>query len=166
MRGAVPAYTIVKPAFFMENFVDPKARWMFPLLSQGELLVACAPGTRVPVIGGEDFGAAVAAIVSTPDRHTGAEIELGSDAVTFSEVAETIGAVTGCSITASHRPAAEVDRRLGRLSWSPTQLWFDRVGYPARPEHAAEHGLDVSTTFRRWAELRREDLLAATRPQQ
>lgn len=165
VRAAGPAYTIVKPAFFLENFVNPKARGMFPLLPRGELLVATAPDTRLAVIGAEEFGSIVVTIVGAAERFTGAEIELGSDAVTFSTMAEIISAVTGRRITATHRAAAEVDRRLGKASWSPTQVWLDEVGYPARPEHAAAHGLDVTTTARQWAERHRDELLAATSPQ-
>ncbi|MFE9320812.1 NmrA family NAD(P)-binding protein [Nocardia sp. NPDC052278] len=166
VRAAGLTYTIVKPAFFLENFIDPKAPHMFPLLSRGELVVATAPDTQVALMGAEEFGTIVVTIARAPERFAGAEIELGSDAVTFSEMADIISAVTGRRITASHLPATEVDRRLGRASWTATQVWLDEVGYPARPEHAAAHGLAVATTAGQWAERHRGDLLAATEPQE
>ena len=159
-----PTYTIVKPAFFMENFIAPKVGWMFPLLADGELLVASAAGTEVGMIAAADFGDAVAAIAQDPERFAGAEIELGGDALTFPQIADVLTEVTGRQVTASCRSADEVDARLGRKSWSATQTWLDAVGYPARPEHAAAHGLDVPTSFRQWAEEHREQLLAATTP--
>ena len=81
VRAAGLTYTIVKPAFFLENFIDPKASHMFPLLSSGELVVASAPDTRVALMGAEEFGAIVVTIARDPERFAGAEIELGSDAV-------------------------------------------------------------------------------------
>lgn len=159
-----PAYTIVKPAFFMENFIAPKVGWMFPLLGDGELLVASAAATEVGMIAAADFGDAVAIIAADPERFTGAEIELGGDALTFPQMGDIIAEVTGRPVAVSCRPTAEVDARLGRKSWSANQEWLDVVGYPATPQHAAEHGLDMRTSFRQWAEQHREQLLAATTP--
>jgi uncharacterized protein YbjT (DUF2867 family) len=159
-----PVCTIVKPAFFMENFIAPKVGWMFPLLADGELLVASAAGTEVGMIAAADFGDAVTAIANDPERFAGAEIELGGDALTFPQIGDVLTEVTGRQVTASCRSADEVDARLGRKSWSATQTWLDAVGYPARPEHAAAHGLDVPTSFRQWAEDHREQLFAATTP--
>jgi uncharacterized protein YbjT (DUF2867 family) len=159
-----PAYTIVKPAFFMENFVPPKVGHMFPLLADGELLVASAAGTEVGMIAAADFGDAVAAVARDPGRFADAEIELGGDALPFPQIADVLTEVTGRQVTASCRSADEVDARLGRKSWSAAQTWLDAVGYPARPEHAAAHGLDVPTSFRQWAEDHRDQLLAATTP--
>ena len=163
-EAGFPAWTIVKPAFFMENLIAPKVGHMFPLLPDGELLVASAETTEQAMIAAADLGAAVVAIVSDPQAFHGAEIELGGDALTFPQVAEVLSDVTGRRVSASCRSAAEVDARLGRKSWSATQTWLDAVGYPARPEHAAAHGLNVRTTFRDWAERHREQLLAATTP--
>jgi uncharacterized protein YbjT (DUF2867 family) len=156
--------TILEPAFFMENFVPPKADWMFPLLADGVLLVASKPTTEVALIAAEDFGAVVAAIVTDPRRFAGLEIELAGDVLTFPEIAATLTDVTGRTISASCRPAHEVDALLGRRSWSATQTWLDDVGYPARPEHAAAHGLEMPTTFRRWCERHRAALTTATTP--
>jgi len=159
-----PAYTIVKPAFFMENFIPPKVGHMFPLLADGELLVASAPSTSVGMISAADFGAVVAAVATDAERFAGAEIELGADAPTFPQMAEVLTEVTGRQVTVSCRSMEEVDARLGRRSMAATQVWLDAVGYPARPEHAAAYGLQVPTSFRQWAQQHLEQLLAATAP--
>jgi uncharacterized protein YbjT (DUF2867 family) len=159
VRGAgFPAWTIVKPAFFMENFAPPKVDWMFPLLGKGELLVACRADTPVALICAEDFAAAVTKIMAETERYSGEEIELGSDSPTFTQIAETLTAAGGRPVQAISRPAAEVDQRLGPRAWSATQVWFDAVGYPARPAHAAEHGLAMPTTFRQWVASRRDQI--------
>jgi uncharacterized protein YbjT (DUF2867 family) len=162
--AGLPAYTIVKPAFFMENFIRPKVGHMFPLLADGELLVASAAATKVGMISAADFGAVVAAVATDAERFAGAEIELGADAPTFPQMADVLTEVTGREVTVSCRSADEVDARLGRRSMAATQVWLDVVGYPARPEHAAAYGFDVPTSFRQWAEQHRNELLAATTP--
>lgn len=163
-EAGLPAYTIVKPAFFMENFIAPKAARMFPLLADGRLPVATAPETLVSLIAASDFGSVVTAIAIDAERFAGAEIELGTDQVTFPQIAQILTAVTGRSIASSCLPAREVDTLLGGRSWSATQTWLDEVGYPARPEHAAAHGLRLTTGFRQWAETHRAALQAATTP--
>jgi uncharacterized protein YbjT (DUF2867 family) len=162
--AGLPGYTIVKPAFFMENFIAPKAAGMFPLLAEGELLVATGPDTPVALIAASDFGSVVAAIATEAERFPGAEIELGADQATFPQIAHVLTEVSGRTIASSCRPAAEVDARLGGRSWSATQTWLDEVGYPARPEYAAAHGLRLTTGFRQWAETHRIALQAATTP--
>ena len=158
------SFTILKPAFFMENFLPPKAGHMFPLLADGELLVASAPETQVALIAAEDFGAVVVEVAADRERFAGSEIELAGDALTFPAIASTLSAFVGRSISASCRPAHEVDALLGRRSWSATQTWLDAVGYPARPEHATAHGLELPTTFRRWCHRHQGELAIAATP--
>jgi uncharacterized protein YbjT (DUF2867 family) len=162
--AGLPAYTLVKPSFFMENFIAPKARGMFPRLSSGEIVVVTAPSTPVGVIAADDLGTAVTAIVRDPERFAGAEIELGGDSLTFPDIAEILTRVSGRSIASVSLPEAEVEARLGRPSWTASQAWLDAVGYPARPEHAAAHSLTVTTTFAEWAVANREAVIKATTP--
>lgn len=162
-QAGFAAYTILKPAFYMENFVAPKVRHMFPHLADGELLVATGPETALPLIGAADLGRAVAAAIADRRRFAGAEIELAGDVLTFPGIAAVIADVTGRAVAASCLSPREVDARMGRRSWTPTQTWFGQVGYPARPEHAGAYGIGL-TTFRQWADRHREELRAATAP--
>jgi uncharacterized protein YbjT (DUF2867 family) len=162
--AGLPAYTILKPSFFMENFIAPKARGLFPRLSAGELVVVTAPSTQVGLIAADDLGAAVTAVVGDPERYAGAEIELGGDALTFPQIGEVLTRVSGRTIRSVSVPEAEVEARLGRPSWTASQAWLDVVGYPARPHHAAAYGLRVTTTFAEWAEQNQELVRRATSP--
>lgn len=154
-------YTILKPAFMMENFVAPKAARMFPFLAHGELPVAIAPETAVALVSAEDIGATVVAAITDPRRFARAEIELGGDLLTVPEIAEIITRVTGNPVSVSCLPAAEVDAEFGAASWASTQVWLNSVGYAARPRHAAGYGLELST-FEQWATEHVDELRAAT----
>ncbi|MBF4997364.1 NmrA/HSCARG family protein [Nocardia sp. BSTN01] len=156
-----PVYTILKPAFMMDNFMAPKAAWLFPFLAHGELPVAVAPETAVALVSAADIGAAVVAAITDPRRFARVELELGGDLLTFPEIAETITRVTGRPVSASCVSAAEVDAKLGAASWSSTHVWLNSVGYAARPEHAAAYGLELST-FERWATAHADEVRAAT----
>jgi len=158
-----PAYTILKPAFYMDNFVAPKVGRMFPHLAEGELVVATGPETELALICATDFGTVATAVIADRRRFAGAEIELGGDVLTFPEIAAVIAEVTGRPVSASSPSPEEVDARMGRRSWSASQAWLGQVGYPARPEHAAGHGFAL-TAFRQWADRHREELRAAVAP--
>lgn len=145
-----PAWTIVKPAFFMDNFVEPKVSGMFPLLQQGELLVACPLDTPLAMISSADFGQVVARIVAEPERFSGHTVELASDVRSFAEIAQIYTATTGHPVVATSASRADVDARLAPRTWSGMQIWLESVGYPARPEHAARYGIDLSTEFGDW----------------
>ena len=49
------SWTIVEPAFFMENFIAPKVGWLFPRLAEAELLVATSPATEVALVAAADL---------------------------------------------------------------------------------------------------------------
>lgn len=150
-----PVWTILKPAFFMENFMAPKVAHMFPFLSHGEIVVACGITTTLAMVSGDDFGKAAAAVVADPARFTEAEIELSSTALSFAEIADTYGDVTGVRTKVCSASPEEIEERLGNRSWSGMQIWLAAVGYPARPEHAAEYGIDIRTSFRDWLSAHR-----------
>nr|WP_271212115.1 NmrA/HSCARG family protein [Rhodococcus wratislaviensis]GLK38485.1 NmrA family transcriptional regulator [Rhodococcus wratislaviensis] len=145
-----PVWTILKPAFFMENFVAPKAAHMFPFLSNGEIVVACGITTTLAMVSGDDFGKAAATVVADPARFAKAEIELSSTALSFAEIANTCGDVTGVRTKACSASPEKIEERLGHRYWSGMQIWLEAVGYPARPEHAAAFGIDIGTSFRDW----------------
>jgi uncharacterized protein YbjT (DUF2867 family) len=157
-----PAFTILKPALMMENFIAPKVDWLFPHLRAGELLIGTGPETVVALIAAADIGRATVAALAGP-RFNGAEIELAGDALTIPAIANAIESVSGRPVKPLCVSADEVDARLGERSWSATHRWLGQVGYPARPEHAAAYGLGT-TTFAQWAQQHRAALTAATTP--
>lgn len=164
VRGAgFDAYTILRPGFVMENFVAPKVDGMFPHLRDREIVVATDPGTLLALVAAADIGAATVAAVTDRRRFAGAEIELAGDVLTFPEIAEVVAKVTERPVSASCLSVREVDARLGSKSWSASQAWLGPVGYPARPEHAAEYGLGT-VTFSQWAGRHQDELRAATAP--
>lgn len=76
-------YTILKPAFLMENFIPPKAEYMFPDLIDDQLITALRPETRMVLVSAEDVGKAAAAAAAAPERYNRAEIELAGDWLTM-----------------------------------------------------------------------------------
>jgi uncharacterized protein YbjT (DUF2867 family) len=138
-RSGIGRWTILKPASFMDNFRTRPD--IYPDLPQGKLVTATSPETELALINSDDLGAAVAAAVADPDRFHEAEIEFAGDLLTFPQIAEILSDATGRQITYVHAtPEGEPNAK----------NWDDRVGYPARPHHAAQYGL-TTTTLEQWA---------------
>ena len=148
-QSGVDRWTIFKPAFYMDMFLPPKGDYMFPELPQDKLVTSTDPQTAMALICADDLGAAVAAAVAEPDKFHEAEIELAGDALTYTEIAATLSAAAGREITAVFVSHDEQAQRIGAPS-AYSDSWTSRIGYPARPHHAAHYGL-TTTTFQRWA---------------
>lgn len=163
VRGAgFDCYTIVKPAFMMENFTRPKADFLFPDLLDDGLVTALTPETRLKLVAVDDIGRVVAAAVLEPERFNRAEIELGGDSLTMTEIAATLSAVTGRSITVTFLPAEAVLARGQFPGWVNSQEWQVAAGYPATPADAEAFGI-TPLTFAEWAERHCDDIAATAR---
>jgi uncharacterized protein YbjT (DUF2867 family) len=103
MARATLTHSIVRPAWFMQNFSETFLRpvddaIVVPTGSGGEAFVDA-----------EDIAAVAAATLADPEAHAGAEYApTGPDVLTVSEAADIIGSVTG-------RPVRHID--IDRLSW-------------------------------------------------
>ncbi|MGW6128718.1 NmrA family NAD(P)-binding protein [Cellulomonas sp. NPDC055163] len=151
-QSGVARWTILKPAFFMDNFLPGDNKNLFPELHhlpEGSLATSDGPQTVLALINTDDFGAAVAAVVADPDGFHEAEIEFAGDAMTHTEIAEVISAIANRNVTAVFRNPEEWEQVRGATQRGE-RTWDDLVGYPARPHHAARYGLST-TTFRQWA---------------
>ncbi|WP_144126544.1 NmrA family NAD(P)-binding protein [Catellatospora sichuanensis] len=148
-QAGLDHWTIFKPAFFMDNYLPPKQGTQFPELPQGKLITSASPQTVLALICADDFGAAVAAAVAEPGKFHEAEIDLAGDALTHTEIADTLTRAAGRKVEAVFLSRQEQEQRMGApTAWGDT--WSDRVGYPARPHHAARYGL-TTTTLEQWA---------------
>ncbi|GIF01324.1 NmrA family NAD(P)-binding protein [Paractinoplanes rishiriensis] len=148
-QAGLDHWTIIKPAFFMDNFIPPKQGTQFPELPEGKLVTSASPQSVLQLICADDFGAAVAAAVAEPGKFHEAEIDLAGDALTYTEIADTLTKAAGRKVEAVFLSRQEQEQRMGApTAWGDT--WTNRVGYPARPHHAARYGL-TTTTLEHWA---------------
>lgn len=143
--------TILRPAFMMENFIEPKARGMFPDLANGEIVTAIEPDTRIALVAADDIAAAVSMAVGDPRSFAGEPLELAGDWLTLPEIARTMSRTGLAEVTArTQSPDALIGR--GQFAgWVETQEWMNVVGYPARPEAMLRLGL-TPTSFSAWAQ--------------
>ncbi|KND37228.1 NmrA/HSCARG family protein [Streptomyces acidiscabies] len=146
VRGAGFArWTVIKPAFFMENL---------PLLAprgpRGGLLTVLKPDTELALVAVRDIGTAAAHALRDPDRFHRVELELAGELRTMEQIAQTLSAAWGVPVTA---PSMTLEEALaaGMPTWGAGHEWNNAVLQPARPAYAHELGIPL-TTFTEWAD--------------
>src|SRR5690606_10075140 len=92
-------WTILKPGFFMENFL-PEMAFLFPRGISGGLVSVLKPDTRLSLAAVADIGRAAAAAVAEPERFDRVELELASDYLSMSEIAEILSEALGTPLAA------------------------------------------------------------------
>lgn len=148
-KAGFARWTVLKPAFMMDNYAEPKAMYMFPHLRQGRVLSAFAPDTRLQLIAGDDVGTFARAAFVDPERFHARDIDLAAEALTMREVAATLARVLGESVVAEHVSPSDA-RKAGLFpGWVRSQEWTNEIGYRADIAALAQYGLPL-TSFEAW----------------
>ncbi|MFS8199339.1 NmrA family NAD(P)-binding protein [Streptomyces sp. CWNU-52B] len=147
-EAGFPYWTLLKPGFFMENFL-PSMGFLFPRGIEGGLVSVLKPATRLSLAAVDDIGTAAAAAFAEPQRFHEVELELASDYLSMSQIAETLSRALGTDLSA---PDLTEEEALA-AGMPPMGASHDRLnvtGQPARPEYASAFGIPL-TTFESWA---------------
>ncbi|WP_410632989.1 NmrA family NAD(P)-binding protein [Amycolatopsis sp. cmx-4-83] len=137
-------WALLKPGFFMENFLPPSF-----LLPRGRLVTTIKPGTELALVAVADIGAAAAAAFADPARFHRVELELASELMTMTDVAAILSRALGVELTAPDMTAEEAVAA-GAPAFAVRHEWQNEVGHPARPEFARALGIPL-TRFADWA---------------
>lgn len=146
-------WTVLKPAFMMDNFAQPKARYMFPHLQQGQIITALAPATRMQLVAADDVGKLAHAAFKDPQHFSAKKIDLAVEALTMEEVAGALSQALGKPVSAqSVSPEQAVESGLF-AGWVRSQEWTNEVGYradiPALTQILGDRGI-LLTPFATW----------------
>lgn len=141
------AWTLLKPAFFMENFL-PSMAFLFPRGVEGGLVSVVKPATHLSLIAVQDIGAAAAAAIATPERFDRVELELAGDYLSMAEIAAHLSRALGAELPPPDLTEAEA-LAAGMPPMGAAHEWLNAVGQPARPQYAKDLGIPL-TTFDTW----------------
>ncbi|RDI54473.1 NmrA/HSCARG family protein [Nocardia mexicana] len=143
-----PHWTLLKPGTFMENFL-PSMAYMFPRGIDGGLVSVINPETRLSLVAVDDIGRAAAAAITAPERFDGVELELASDYLSMTEIAEVLSRTLG-----THLPAPDMTEEQAFAAGMPAMgvalEWLNVAGQPGRPQYATDLGIPL-TSFEDWA---------------
>jgi uncharacterized protein YbjT (DUF2867 family) len=142
-----PSYVILRPVFFMENWLSP---WFKPGIDQGRLMVGLQPETVLQMIAVQDIGRYGRLAFEQHQELNGRAIDIAGDQLTMPQTASILSEVMGRPITFEPVPLEEV--RKFSDDFALMLEWFDRVGYDVDiPALEAQYGAR-STRFQQWAE--------------
>ncbi|MER7013105.1 NmrA family NAD(P)-binding protein [Saccharopolyspora sp. NPDC000359] len=141
-------WTLLKPTFFMENFL-PSTTFLFPRGIEGGLVSVVRPATRLALIAVDDIGAAAAAAIAEPERFDRVELEMASEVLSMREVAEVLSRALGTPLRAPDM-TQEQAVAAGMPPMGAGHEWLNVAGQPGRPEHARGLGIPL-TSFEDWA---------------
>ncbi|MGB3444714.1 MAG: NmrA family NAD(P)-binding protein [Actinophytocola sp.] len=143
-----PSWTLLKPGFFMANFL-PSMGFLFPRGIEGGLVSVLHPQTRLSLVATEDVGTAAAMAIAEPERFDGVELELASDHLSMTEIAEVLSRTLGTELSAPDMTEEEAFAA-GMPPMGASHEWLNAVPQPGRPEYARDLGIPL-TSFDTWA---------------
>jgi uncharacterized protein YbjT (DUF2867 family) len=141
-----PTYTILRPVFFMENFLAPP---MKAGIKQGKLMMALQPTTVLQMIAVEDIGKYGARAFEEYEKLNGRALDMAGDARTMPETARILGETLGREVEFIQLPIEEV--RKFSEDYAIMLEWFDAVGYNADIEGMARESGIRPTPLPEWA---------------
>ncbi|WP_067691286.1 NmrA/HSCARG family protein [Nocardia jejuensis] len=148
-EAGFPHWTLLKPGTFMENFL-PSMAYMFPRGIEGGLVSVINPDTRLSLVAVDDIGRAAAAAIAAPERFDRVELELASDYLSMTEIAEILSRALGRHLAAPDMTEAQA-LAAGMPPFAAALEWLNVAGQPGRPQYARDLGIPL-TTFEEWAQ--------------
>jgi uncharacterized protein YbjT (DUF2867 family) len=129
----LPSYTIIRPVFFMENFLTP---WFKPPIDEGNLAVGIKPDTRVQMIAAADVGRYGLLAFEKHEELNGQAIDIAGDEMSMTEAAAIITDAVGREVNHFQVPIESV--REFSEDFALMLEWFDAVGYSVDIEKTAD----------------------------
>ncbi|MFH8467454.1 NmrA family NAD(P)-binding protein [Streptomyces sp. NPDC017991] len=146
-EAGFPRWTLLKPGFFMENFL-PSMRFLFPRGVEGGIVSVLKPTTRLSLAAVDDVGTAAAAAVAAPERFDRVELELASDYLSMARIAEILSGALGVRLPAPDMTEEEA-LAAGMPPMGASHERLNVVGQPGRPQYARDLGIEL-TSFEKW----------------
>lgn len=143
-----PSCTILRPVFFMENFLGPGVK---EGLAEGRLTFGLRPTTVLQMIAVRDIGRYGLWAFENHEALNGRALDIAGDAHTMPEAAEIIGASAGRKIEFIPTPIEEVRRY--SADYADMLEWFEAVGYNVDIKGLSQESGILPTSLDDWAHM-------------
>jgi uncharacterized protein YbjT (DUF2867 family) len=129
--------TVVRPAFFMQNFEGMRED-----ITDGILAMGLEPHVPLQMVDVDTIGAVVAEAFENTDAYVGTAVELADDELTMGAMAARFADVLGRDIEVTHVPLDTLEDQMGE-EFATMFEWFNTHGYEAdlaglRAEHTVD----------------------------
>jgi uncharacterized protein YbjT (DUF2867 family) len=143
LRGTGLRYTILRPVFFMENWLN-----MRNAIEGGALTLPLEPATRLQMIAVDDIGGMAAAAFEHPGKWQQRSLEIAGDELSMTALAEALGRAAGRGVEYRQTPWDEFEAQSGP-EVTTMYRWFQDAGYSADIP-AVRQEYPRLTAFDRW----------------
>jgi uncharacterized protein YbjT (DUF2867 family) len=143
IRGTGMHYTIVRPVFFMENWLGMREG-----IENGALQLPLDPSTRLQMVAVDNIGGVVAEIFAHPGRWQNRVFELAGDELSMQELAQVFTRACGREVRYVQIPWDEFEKQAGP-EITTMYRWFQEVGYHADPS-AVRQEYHNMMSFEQW----------------
>ena len=140
--GGMP-YTIVRPVFFMENWLAMRQD-----IESGTLHMPLDPSTRLQMVAVDDIGGVVAMAFEKPGKWQGQVFELAGDELSMTELAEAFSVTVGHEVRYVQIPWDQFEQKAGK-EYTIMYRWFQSIGYHVGIASVRQQYPSLST-FPRW----------------
>jgi uncharacterized protein YbjT (DUF2867 family) len=123
LRGTGMHFTIVRPVFFMDNWLGMQRQ-----IEEGTLALPLSPATRLQMIAVDDVGGIVATAFEHPGKWQGRVFEAAGDELSMSEVSQALSRASGREVRYQQVPWDEFESQASR-EVAIMYRWFEDVGY-------------------------------------
>lgn len=123
LRGTGMRYTILRPVFFMENWLG-----MREAIELGTLALPLSPDTRLQMIATDDIGILVTMALEHPGHWQGRAVDIAGDELSMTRLAEAFGRMIGRNVQYAQVPWDKFEQKVGP-EITTMYRWFEDVGY-------------------------------------
>lgn len=151
-KGGFRYWTVQHPTWFMENFIEPGSAMMAPDLKRGVLFGNLYADTPIKLNSGEETAKFARAAFENPERFSGKDINIASDELSMSQIAETLSRILGKQVVyeSLSREAAVQRGLLPGTAYS--MEWMNEVpGFGFDIEETRQYGVPLKS-FAEWVE--------------
>jgi uncharacterized protein YbjT (DUF2867 family) len=139
-------FTIVRPVFFMENWLAMRGQIELHTLAQ-----PLAPDTRLQMVAVDDIGECVSTAFEQPQKFQSRTIELAGDELSMTELAQAFSRITGKDVHYMQVPWSQFSAQAGS-EITMMYHWFQDAGYHADIASLRQE-LPSLMSFDRWLKM-------------
>ncbi|MDT3959945.1 NmrA/HSCARG family protein [Staphylococcus kloosii] len=151
-HSELTSWTILKPAFMMENWLPYRASHFFPHLKDDVIKSAFGKQTNIDVVSAIDVGKFAIASFEQSKKFNNKIIELATESLTIDEIANKINEICNRNITVeSLEPVTAIKEGI-RFGIVRAQEWNNVEGYQVDIQKLNQYNISM-TTFSEWLKL-------------
>ncbi|RBR04232.1 hypothetical protein FVER53590_01705 [Fusarium verticillioides] len=158
-ESGIQYWTILRPAFLMNNYHKPTASFMFPELGQRRVFLSVyKPETAMTVVDPNDVGKFAAAAINDPLAFDEHEVDLGVESLTPAQIVQELSRVSGVDIGLEFYGEEEAKDLAVRNPKIYAELWANEVGYQVDFEKLERYPIRL-TKFLEYLEEHRDEVI-------